>query len=134
MSRVTRVALSVWLILLLVALFLGPLIWLLLAKRAGFTFATASQPADPLVFVTSIATIMGSIFVAGGLIIALASLVTLVDIDRRVQRQIKSQIGIVLPQIQESADRQIQAHILVTKAETSEPPWQGPWRKTDGYA
>jgi hypothetical protein len=94
-----------------------PIIWIKLANVAGIRFGTST---DPFQFLTSIAAIMGTVFVVGGLIIALTAVITLFDVERRIEQRVEA----LIPDLERRADKQIQAHILVRQAEAPSSTWQ----------
>ncbi len=89
-----------------------PACWLILARLTGVT----SGGQDPLGLVLILAGIMGAIFTVGGLVIALASIVTLLSINERVRSTIQRE----LPDFKEQADRQIQAYLLLQTSATED--------------
>jgi len=104
--------------ILLVVMLIAPALWLLAARLLGYHLRSNQ---DPLGLLTSVGAFMGTVFVVGGLVIALASLVTLFDVDRRLEHRVNE----LIPHLERRADRQIQAHILVREAEGGFIDWKG---------
>jgi hypothetical protein len=100
-----RLAWIVWsiVLLLLLSAFI-PAAWFITLRIAGVHLS--STTADPLSFLTSLAGIMSAVFVVGGLVIALAAVLTVLAVEDRVKRSFNA----LLPQFVEQADRQIEAY------------------------
>ena len=106
-----RLRINVWLIvwMLLLATLLIPLIWLVIAKQAGITLVSAH---DPNSLIATVGGIMGAIFVVGGLVIALSSLVTLFSVEERIE----SRLNRLVPELRRDADSQIGSYVKFLEA------------------
>lgn len=101
-------------LVLFAILIAAPILWLVAARATGLQLAPSH---DPLGLLAVIGGVMGAIFVVGGLVIALASLITLTSIQREVQEQLRE----LMPDIQHQADRQIKAYVYwVESARTND--------------
>ncbi len=76
-----------------------------------------SSQQDPLGTATMLAALMGGIFVVGGLVVALAAVVTLLSVEDRVDRRIEA----LQRTLEDNADRQIAAHLEMVDARSK--PW-----------
>ncbi len=63
---------------------------------------------------------MGAIFTAGGLVVALASIVAVLTVEDRVQRAFAAQ----MPQVVEQADQQIEAYLTFLEARWGNGDWR----------
>jgi len=98
--------------LLLVAFFV-PVGWLVVARLLNVRLAPSN---DPLGLLTAIGALMGTVFVVGGLVIALAAVITLVSLERQVDERIGQAFGRLEPAIRERADAQIEAFAWYNEA------------------
>ena len=109
----------VWLIVLAIVIVVAcvPAIWFTTLRIAGVKLAPSSQ--DPFVFLGTLGGIMGGIFTAGGLVIALASIVVVLTVEDRVQQKFEAQ----MPQVVEQADQQIEAYLTFLETRWGSGDW-----------
>ncbi len=99
-----------WVVGAFVVLVGVPAAWLGLAHIAGVRLVSTGQ--DPLGLIVSLGGIMGAIFTIGGLVIALASILTALTVEDRV----KTAFAAELPGLQRRADKQIEGYIALLQA------------------
>lgn len=87
----------------------APICWIATLRILGGLFRSAQ---DPLALATTLSAIIGGIFVAGGLVVALAAVVTLLSIDERVDKR----IGALGPELLQRANAQIEAYLDMREA------------------
>ncbi len=87
-----------------------PAAWLLLAHVAGLRIGSTQ---DPLALVVGLGSVMGAIFTVGGLVVALAAVLTVLTVENRVTQAFNAQ----LPDLQRRADRQITGYITLLRAD-----------------
>ena len=81
-----------WLLGGFFAVLLLPPLWVWLFHAAGVVF---TSPQDPLALDTTLATVMGAIFVAGGLLVLLGSIISATNVERRVEEAVKQEGKII---------------------------------------
>ncbi len=108
---------------------IGALVLLAIASVAlprGSGQSLRSVP-DATSLITLLAALMGGIFVAGGLVVALAAVVTLLSIDERVAKGVKEGVEKLLPGIMADANAQMQAYLQMREARDATD-----WRAAEG--
>jgi hypothetical protein len=86
-----------------------PVLWLLAGRAVGIHYSAAG---DPLGVLVSLGGLMAAIFTVGGLVIALASLVTLASVEQRIDTRARA----LMPELEARADAQIEAHLMIRDA------------------
>jgi hypothetical protein len=111
-----RARISIGLVVALMLLVLFPVSWLIALHLSGVSIQTRE---DPLGILTTAAGVMGAIFTAGGLVVALAAVITFLSIEQRIAEGVRKAMEQESKRIEERADAQIQAHIDLSSARQS---------------
>lgn len=98
------------------ALLIVLIFWPLVAHIPGFSIFTGNNLDG---WLATIGGLMGAIFAAGGLVIALVSVITLLSIEK----QVKATFDKVLPTLEKRTDSQIEGYIAFLQASQAES-WQ----------
>jgi len=119
---------------ILLVVIAAPVAWLIGARVVGIRL---TSPQDPLGLVASLGGVMGAIFTAGGLVVALAAVVTLLSVRQQVQaildaqsRDLTARFAQQDMEIRRQTDGQIQGYITLQQARDA-PDWRSAELLTD---
>jgi hypothetical protein len=105
-----------WFLAIVLLLACVPAIWLYALRGTGIHTIASS---DPFGFLSTFGGLMGAIFAAGGLVVALAAVLTVLTVEDRVQRAFDAE----MPRVEQRAEQQIEGYLTFLEAR-----WAADWR------
>lgn len=119
-----------WLAVAFLAILLViPIIWLLVARGLGMTSAITGDAGGLL---ATIGGVMGAIFAAGGLVIALVSVYTQLTLEARLEERASRVFDEKSPELLKAAEKRVEAYMLFRNAQ--EALSSGNWKFAEELA